>query len=1038
MSRKLKAIICALTAGMMLFTSTGLSVFAEELNADGSAAATETKLNADGSEAVATEQPETVGGADVAEDEKDADVVADIAASQATQEPEATPVPKGYDADTYYQNALQVTSGLGIITGYDDGSVKPESTVTRAEMATIILRMIAAGGTSAYQNVFTDVSSDHWAADTIQTAVELSIVDGMGDGTFVPDGPVKYEQVIKMIVCAMNYGIDAENAGGYPNGYLSVGGGTLKLLTGVTGAAGSDMPRGEVIKAVYNALKASYRDIKEFKNGYPVYTAKDTLGIEKFKMYEEEGVLTTTPNLTIASGSKTKDGVITIDGVDYKCDFNVDKFVASKIKFYYIDDNSDDNRVIALFSMGKSRENTFKDVDINEINTSAGTLKAYTSSTSSSTKTYKINNATVVYNDTIMTTADFNKYIGSSAITYDEFIKPHVGDVRIVDYDDDGTYDIIFVNSYETMLVTNATSDKVTGKINNTNTTIEYDVDDSSYEIHVKKNDVEASVKNLKKNDVASIKRNLEGDKLTIVVTGENITGTISGTGEEDDEMTITVNGQEYKVDENVSKKYTEPGVTDLKSGVTGTFYLDQFDRIGYADLESTLVEGENYAMITKAFYNDEEELVIRLFTQDGKEIEAKPASSMQAWLPGAESASRPSETQLINALSDDSRYVQAVNGASSYPVKLCTYKMNNAGEITKLYVAVGTSTTTSSSALTVYDGNGTKKANLRDVGTVGGALQGYTIEDGIVEFNVPDDATERNSGANYSAGTVSASGYKNYEGVSTDFAIGSFVNSRYPQVLIHFTTSTNSTAKIGDVDTASIQPAMIVSKVNEAVDDEGETVFVITGYSAGSEVSYTTTKNTGLYKFTGFDGGAEYKGTLLYDPSKDSASKFQNNLRQGDIIVMKVNNGYASVVIKMTDVEDVAKAAVGDTSSGLLQLPSYKSAKNSNTRESYYMGFVSNVVVEDSAFIDLTSYDGSAKDSVTYNASTVFSDVTITVNESGKITNTKIDKNGGIEANELEPLEGSGDTEFDYAVFTGLKGGMNNGYIVKVVLDIE
>ena len=442
--------------------------------------------------------------------------------------------------------------------------------------------------------------------------------------------------------------------------------------------------------------------------------------------------------------------------------------------------------------------------------------------------------------------------------------------------------------------------------------------------------------------------------------------------------------------------------------------------------------------MITKAFYNDEEELVVRLFTQEGKEIEVKPAGSLNAWLPGATSSSKPSETQLYNALSDDDNYVQAVNGTSSYPVKLCTYKLNSAGELSKLYVAVGTSTTTSTSALTVYDGNGTRKANLRDAGTVGGAIQGYTIEDGIVEFNVPDDATERNSGSNYKAGTVSASGYKNYEGVSTDFAIGSFVNTRYPQVLIHFTTSSNSTAKIGDVDTASVQPAMIVSKVNEAVDDEGEDVFVITGYSAGSEVSYTTTKNTGLYKFTGFDGGSEYKGTLLYDPSKDAPSKFKNNLRQGDIVVLKVNNGYASVVVKMTDVEDVAKAAVGDTSSGLIQLPDYKSAKNSNTRESYYMGFVSNVVVEDSAFIDLTNYDRSKSDSVTYNASTVFSDVTITVNENGKITNTKIDKNGGIEANELEPLVESDDTEFDYAVFTGLKGGMNNGYIIKVILDVE
>ena len=1040
MRKKLRALICALTAGMMLTTSLGLTAFAEDLNADGSAKATESVLNADGSEAVATETPETVSGADVAEDEADAARLADEAtAAEAT--PESTEVPKTYDSDTYYQNALKVCSALGIITGYDDGSVKPESTVTRAEMATIILRMIANSGTSTYQNIFTDVKGEHWAADTIQTAVEQGIVNGMGDGTFVPDGPVKHEQVIKMIVCAMNYGIDAENAGGYPQGYLAVGGSTLKLLTSVNGSSGADMPRGEVIKSVYNALKASYRGIKEFKNGYPVYETKDTLGIEKFDMYEEEGVLTTTPNITITSGSTTKDGIITIDGVDYKCEFNVDEYVATKVKFYYIDDKNDDNKVIAMFSMGRSTEYTFDAVDIESINTSTGKLNAYTSSTSSSTKKYEIKNATVIYNDTIMTTADYAAYkadktrsANDTSTSFDDFINPAVGTVKIVDYDNDGTYDIIFVDSYETMLVTNSTSEKLTGKINNANVTIEYDLDDKAYEIKVFKNDVQASVKNLKKNDVASIKRNLDSDKMTIIVTGESITGAVSSIGTEDDEMTVTVNGQVYKVDENISKKHSTTSSTDLKSGVSGTFYLDQFDRIGYVDLESTLQEGENYAMITKAFYNDENELAIRLYIQEGKEIEAKPASGINAWLPGATSVSKPSETQLYNALSDEGKYVQAVDGANSYPVKLCTYKLNSAGEITKLYVAVGTSTTTSTSALTVFDGNGTKKASLKDTSAVGGTIAGYSIDDGIVEFSVPDDASERGNGANYSAGTVTASGYKSYDGgVSKVFAIGSFQNDRYPQVLVRFTTSASSLLKISDVDTASTLPGMIVSKISEGVDADGETVFTITGYQNGSEVAYTTTSHTGLYKFTGFNG-REYNGTLLYDATSDDTGVFLKNISAGDIVMVAANGG---ILIKTVDVNDVAELAAKGSSSGLIQWPTGQSAINSASRLFYYIGLISDIDIEDSAFIGLRNYDGDSSSTLTYNSSSVFSYATITVNANGKVTNVKVDKTGGMEPGELIPFA-SGEKEFDFGQFNSLKGSMGNGYIIRVQLDID
>ncbi|MGN1116091.1 MAG: S-layer homology domain-containing protein, partial [Candidatus Ornithomonoglobus sp.] len=819
MSKKFKSLICTLLAGMMLAASTGITALAED--------PVETVIDENGAEVAATEVPETFNGADIPEDEKDPLHLEEAPAEEAA--PTEAPAAKGYDDDTYYQNALKVVSALGIITGYEDGSVKPESTVTRAEMATIVLRMLAQTANSTYQNVFTDLASSHWAADTIQTAVEQGILDGMGDGTFVPDGNVKYEQVLKMIVCAMNYGTDAENAGGYPQGYVSVGGTTLKLLTGVKGVTGEDMPRGEVIKTVYNALLASYREITDFKNGLPVYEAKDTLGVALFDMYEDEGLLTTTENITIATGAKTKAGIVTIDGVDYKCSFNVDEYVGTKIKFYYIDDKADDPQIIALFSMGKSTEYTFDADDIESINTAAGSIKVYKSSTSTATSNYKINNATVIYNGTILSTADYTKYIGGT--DYDGFITPDVGTVKIVDYDNDGTYDIIFVESYETMLVTTASTEKLTGKIKNVNTTIEYDLDDNDYTITVTKAGSAASVKNLKKNDVASIKRNIESDTIDIVVTGESITGEITSVGEDDGDTTITVNGQVYKVDENA--------IADIRTGISGAFYLDMFDRVGYVDTDGALTGSEKYAIITKAFYNDEAELAIRLYTQEGAEIEVKPASSLNYWAPGATSVTKsPSEDTLYSTLNEDGDFVQC----NSQPVKLCKYSLNSAGDLVKLYVAVDASTVSSNEALTLYANN------MNGVASVGGTLSGYTINDGIVEFSVPNSEEERGSGSNYSTGTVTASNYKSYDGgVDIDFVIGGFTSgsAKTAQVLVKFTTSSTSLYEISELDTASIMPAMVVSKINDAVDSDGDSIFEIRGYSGGTEVSYMTMDTT-------------------------------------------------------------------------------------------------------------------------------------------------------------------------------------------------
>ena len=52
---------------------------------------------------------------------------------------------------------------------------------------------------------FTDVDASHWAKNYIQTAYNLGIIAGMGDGTFAPDAPVTYEQALKMVVCTDVY-----------------------------------------------------------------------------------------------------------------------------------------------------------------------------------------------------------------------------------------------------------------------------------------------------------------------------------------------------------------------------------------------------------------------------------------------------------------------------------------------------------------------------------------------------------------------------------------------------------------------------------------------------------------------------------------------------------------------------------------------------------------------------------------------------------------------------------------------------------------
>lgn len=87
-------------------------------------------------------------------------------------------------ADKWYNASVSTMSALGIITGYPDGTFRPDQNITRAEFAAIAARFDESqSGKSA---VFSDVIG-HWAAKQIGIAYANEWIAGYPDGTFRPD-----------------------------------------------------------------------------------------------------------------------------------------------------------------------------------------------------------------------------------------------------------------------------------------------------------------------------------------------------------------------------------------------------------------------------------------------------------------------------------------------------------------------------------------------------------------------------------------------------------------------------------------------------------------------------------------------------------------------------------------------------------------------------------------------------------------------------------------------------------------------------------
>lgn len=95
------------------------------------------------------------------------------------------------------QSAIENLYLNGFINGYPDGTFKPSGTISRAEVVKIFNRIN--DFSEETDKVFTDVNSSHWAYKEIRIAVKAGIIQGFPDGSFRPDTPITREQLAVMI-----------------------------------------------------------------------------------------------------------------------------------------------------------------------------------------------------------------------------------------------------------------------------------------------------------------------------------------------------------------------------------------------------------------------------------------------------------------------------------------------------------------------------------------------------------------------------------------------------------------------------------------------------------------------------------------------------------------------------------------------------------------------------------------------------------------------------------------------------------------------
>lgn len=87
-----------------------------------------------------------------------------------------------------YYKEIAAVANLGIVNGKENGYFDPNGKLTRAQMAKILVNAYNLSGTT--DKKFTDVPSKHWAANDINILTATGVTTGFNDGTFKPETPI--------------------------------------------------------------------------------------------------------------------------------------------------------------------------------------------------------------------------------------------------------------------------------------------------------------------------------------------------------------------------------------------------------------------------------------------------------------------------------------------------------------------------------------------------------------------------------------------------------------------------------------------------------------------------------------------------------------------------------------------------------------------------------------------------------------------------------------------------------------------------------
>ena len=483
---------------------------------------------------------------------------------------------KDYKDSPYFED-IEKLIALKIVNSFDDGTFRPDNSITRAEFATLILRARNIAATAGGTGRFSDVSGEHWAAANIATVCALGYMSGKDDGTFGPDEGITCTQAAKVLVNLIGCGILAEHQGGYPAGYTVLA--AQKGVTSGLNKSGEDtLTRGEVAKLLANTLEIDLVKQESYGGREEYVTQKGATLLSEYRdIYPYRGRVTANYFTGLyAEEALAREQVI----IDEKTASVGETDIASQlgycVKSYLQMDKSTGELTVIWYSVDEARSNALR-IDAAQITggTSLSAIEYFDSDNQLQTERLS-KNTNLILNG------------GSGSFTL-ENLTPETGSITLIDADGDGVYEIVLAERYETMVAGGISA--ATGKVSDRfypELSIALKETSNQCDVEIYRGYQRITAGDIAPKDVLSIARTeprARRQKIKVLVSGKTRQGQIINyeTGGELD--TITVKDTEYPIS-SYYQGLVQAGLAEqARPGAKATLSLDSFGCVVLAEM---------------------------------------------------------------------------------------------------------------------------------------------------------------------------------------------------------------------------------------------------------------------------------------------------------------------------------------------------------------------------------------------------------------------------------------------------------------------